>query len=1109
MKKIVVAWILLIALLPLCFLGEISAKDVKGTTGHVRFYKGSAIPDPALQRAVGILDKGKLKTSTSNYGIFTGFGFGDTPYPEGLWGQYQYISMISLLFGVPGKSEKGKGTSINDTTGHYPWAIGTKYMYSPEIKDFTEIGDANYYWGPTASESFMDRTNGHLLIDWDAVEDAAERLHGTATAGEIYGGVWTQPDDPMPLIATSDVPSSWPITIDSLGNETTYWPGRWATTKTQSGEDSVMVGQFVSDGDVYFEFDDRLASRDVDPPGRLQGYPIGITAKVSGYSYGASVAEDIIFFNMYLYNTSPYHYERCYGGFYFDVDSYHRTYSGSYSGRTNDDDMMSFNTDWDFAYIWDLDDNSSGATNLAYAALKLLETPKATEPVDLDGDGIPDIQVGESLGLTDWHWFDWYYRPGADDGGLQGPFTGDGETPTAPDAEAIIYKVMAGDTSGTDSYGYYIDSQGDTVYFDRRGYNKEHYFHGITEETLNPHFDSYEQLRQDYQNGLDCVFIMSSGPFDFAPGDSIPFSFAVIMGQDSTDLVVNAKIAQLMYDNNYRGPTPPTAPNVTVLEEDQKITLFWDDVSINSRDALTKIKDFEGFRIYKSTDNGMTWGEKRIDDSTGVEYYLPIAQFDLDNEIRGHDPIAPHRFLGNNTGLQFQYTDEDVRNGQEYLYAVCAYDRGFIGLDPIRDSLAVHAPDTFTFHAASLENFLSNSTRLPHIVRAIPHRSPSNVDTAGVQITRLDSTVGNGEFKITVVDQKLITGHEYLILFHADMSTGVPKNPTFDLIDMTSGDTLLKESDQFIKLDPTAKFKTIPPRIDGLEWTIKSATQTQINQDGIEWIGQCNYDVTVNFSNRVVSDYFVVFVGEDAEDVYSLKRVGMKFVPDTGNVQFKVPFQIWNRLTEENGQIVPRKVTLTVFDNPFNPTIFSWESDVLFKIYENHLVGLPTDSTVQTINVTFSWSDTAYIDPITKQKIPPHRKWAVGDTLVIPVYNPFQEGDGFVVKTDKIYQVRETRDDDLKMVKVVPNPYIVRAGWEFDEYNRKIQFTNLPSKCTIYIFNVAGELVQTLYHDDLYDGSENWNLWTSNRQEVAPGLYIWVVKTPDGKKEMGKFTIIR
>lgn len=1043
-------------------LAEDASHEAHLNKGRRSFHKGAAIADPLLQRAVGFQDKGKFKMSVGNWGLLTGTGYS----PEGLWGNYQYIPVISLVFGVPGKDENGNP---------YPWAIGRKLLYDFGERELIPRGTDTTYWGPTVSEAWMDRTANLDHTDWEAVEDHSERLHGEATAGQYYGDLWTNLDDQFPLIATSDIVESWPILIDSTGDEVSQWPGPWATDTT--GKE--LVGQFVSDQDIYFEFDDRLATRDVDPD---QGYPMFIKAKVSAYSYGASVAEDILFFNMIVVNESEYDYENAYGGFYYDGDSYHRTADGSYAGRTNEDDMMGFNTDWDFAYIYDLDDNSSGATGLAWTALKLLDTPLATEPVDIDGDGTIDIQVGEELGLTDWHYFDWYFRPGSRDESQNGPFSGDGETAVADDKEAIQYKIMAGDTSQADSK------------ISDHSFNQFHYFHPDPTGNLNRHFDSFASLKADYPDGLDCVFIMSSGPFTLQSGDSIPFSFAVIAGQDSVDLVANAEIAQLMYDNFYRGPTPPQAPNLSVLEEDEKITLFWDDISINSRDALTKVKDFEGFRVYKSTDNGQTWGEERYDDSTRASYWTPIAQFDLDDNIHGHDPTAPHRFLGDNSGLQFRFIDEDVRNGVEYLYAVSAYDWGFIPDDPVRDPDSV-TEGRFNFRLQSLENFLSNSDRLPHIVRAIPHRPPSNTTQEEVQISRIDTTKGNGQFNITVVDVAQLTGDDYMIFFHGSPSLG---NVNFDLINLTTGDSLLTNSKQFIIIDPTAQFETIPPRIDGLEWEIRTAIQPFVDTENIEWVGDCDYNVSAAFSNRVVGDYFVVFKGGNASNVYS--------PIDTTNALFSVPFEVWNKVTRQGNQLVPRKARLLIFDTQ---PLGEWNSGDKFFLHENHLVGRPTSEVVLSLNFTLTWSDTAYFDEITNRLQPPNIPWDVGDTLKIPVFVPFQEGDGYIVKTDQIYKIQESKEEDIKKVRVVPNPYIVTADWEFDEFSRKIQFQNLPSECTIHIFNVAGELVQTLHHNNVYDGSEDWNLWTSNRQEVAPGLYIWVVETPDGDKDMGKFAIIR
>jgi len=69
-------------------------------------------------------------------------------------------------------------------------------------------------------------------------------------------------------------------------------------------------------------------------------------------------------------------------------------------------------------------------------------------------------------------------------------------------------------------------------------------------------------------------------------------------------------------------------------------------------------------------------------------------------------------------------------------------------------------------------------------------------------------------------------------------------------------------------------------------------------------------------------------------------------------------------------------------------------------------------------------------------------------------------------------------------------------------------FTHLPNRCVIDIYNVAGDLVRTLNHEN-DTGISNWDLENDEGLTVAYGLYIYVVKTGNGEKQVGKFSIIR
>ncbi|MCK4548336.1 MAG: hypothetical protein KAW17_12945 [Candidatus Eisenbacteria sp.] len=96
----------------------------------------------------------------------------------------------------------------------------------------------------------------------------------------------------------------------------------------------------------------------------------------------------------------------------------------------------------------------------------------------------------------------------------------------------------------------------------------------------------------------------------------------------------------------------------------------------------------------------------------------------------------------------------------------------------------------------------------------------------------------------------------------------------------------------------------------------------------------------------------------------------------------------------------------------------------------------------------------------------------------------------------------------LSRITVAPNPYVGSADWELVDYEGKILFSNLPEQCTLRIYNLAGDLVYSVEHNDPAIGTESWNLLTYDRQSVASGLYLYSVTAPGLGQKVGKFAII-
>jgi hypothetical protein len=118
-------------------------------------------------------------------------------------------------------------------------------------------------------------------------------------------------------------------------------------------------------------------------------------------------------------------------------------------------------------------------------------------------------------------------------------------------------------------------------------------------------------------------------------------------------------------------------------------------------------------------------------------------------------------------------------------------------------------------------------------------------------------------------------------------------------------------------------------------------------------------------------------------------------------------------------------------------------------------------------------------------------------------------------------------------IGVYPNPYYVNAYWDGTrERLRKIYFYNLPARCEIRIYTLAGDVVTILDHDastyqgagiewfnqfgdpnnkaNFAGGEHAWDLITRYDQAVATGLYLFTVEDKEtGDVKRGKFMIIK
>lgn len=320
--------------------------------------------------------------------------------------------------------------------------------------------------------------------------------------------------------------------------------------------------------------------------------------------------------------------------------------------------------------------------------------------------------------------------------------------------------------------------------------------------------------------GQDGDFFYGSGYFPLLAGATERFSLALVYGggkgggvtEDIADLLKNKQTVQKIYDSNYQFPQPPDKPTLTVVPGDRQVTLYWDRRAEKTVDPVLKYNDFEGYKIYRSTDPDFSDIFDITDASGSPQAYRPLIQFDLNNSISGYFRADNELFqgagglsfyLGGNTGLLHSYVDRNLDNGRRYYYAVVAYDRGdeLIGIFPSENTKIIRVQSS-----GIVDSDINTAVVVPN-AKVAGYTRPKDA----LPLTPV-SQVGTGGMQYRVVDETKLTGHTYEISFTDTQMDGIDNdgNGLTDAADsteyrrLTSGYTVYDQSaftENFIAAD--------------------------------------------------------------------------------------------------------------------------------------------------------------------------------------------------------------------------------------------------------------------------------------------------------------------
>ncbi|MBD3289201.1 hypothetical protein GF337_10385 [candidate division KSB1 bacterium] len=607
----------------------------------------------------------------------------------------------------PYNSEAG-GRHINYAVGisFYIGGYSEDYgpSYDPSTSEFpegtprTEHGDRTYY-------RYYDGFHYEGFRDFVAPEeDASIPLSNNKESWPLLNGKRSFPD----YYPTSDwyhdsrfpeyqnaYQSGLATEMPILKDPETGWPGAGADGRQVADQEMFCVNFSIN--------------REIVESPDLQNGKLMVYTTLRGLSFAGDFYDDFLVWIWSVTNIGTEPITEAYLGMMADFDFPWASYAGFSS--YNKVDCYAYDPELSMAYGWDGDGDIPGATygnwdhpvpakltdesiveKPAFAGVMFLKTPKSSS--------------AEELGVTAFDAFCLHIKD-------------------AP------YGI------GSSGHEYYWNNIANNRFSSGApGWDPDDLNHdGIDDWSWEkPYPMGNEQV---YEGGYKSEFTISSGPFTLNPGESDTLISVVVLGNSRDALFKNARFAKQLYESDWKAIKPPLEPVLRTEVSSGAVKLIWDDLS--ESDSLNELYNrtaFEGYKIYRSTDGGQTWGSLGITDENGtIVDYVPLDQWDLANGITGPSPDLPTFQRGTDTGLdeiieiadtdttivevvdgdtvfygEFEagqptgrriYVDENVIDGFKYKYAIVAYSPG---------DVVDHIPP------------VQNSKSLgPQIVTAIPH----------------------------------------------------------------------------------------------------------------------------------------------------------------------------------------------------------------------------------------------------------------------------------------------------------------------------------------------------------------------------------------------------
>lgn len=551
-------------------------------------------------------------------------------------------------------------------------------------------------------------------------------------------------------------------------------------------------------------------------------------------------------------------------------------------------------------------------------------------------------------------------------------------------------------------------------------------------------------------------------------------------------------------------------------------------------------------------------GEPFIDVNTDGKYSYSVTDW-----WKGYHPVSfsgrgIQYFLGNNRGLVHSYVDSNnVINGQTYYYAVVAYDHGdSLGVPPTETTKKISVDPI-----SSIAEFDINTVRVipgPRVSGYIPPKESdivisktSGISNAPISIKLLnDLGVSETEnFSIIVEDTLRTIFGDTLVKNYSVLKHNIQK------------ETIRFFEYNFSKLNHAnldSAFRVVVSHENGTPYTEGTDYYVDYERGLVRRVTGSNIPASGNF--LVSYRYYPVrnstlLNGEDGNPVFSGVRIKVTDYPEVafdslssrwieGTTNFNIKVGLASVGTKKakfpadyeihfsNTNIDSAKILVgsSLITRPVKYSVKDITSGVPKRIWtflkENNatrdsnwsqgeeIILFSSYSANGTLNDTLCWG--VILTPPTDTNItavPPGN----GDILYLRIKRPLSSKDTYTFSLNPGSVSNDLAKSKLDKIIIVPNPYVGYNELEPTSKlpgktrgERRIYFDNLPMKCTIRIYTLSGDWVNTIEHESSAEnGREFWNLLNRDGFSIAYGIYFAHIDAPGIGERLMKFAIIK